>query len=285
MTAYQGSVTARICAWARAYYSKSENHPSFNDYLAEKIIEDDRRLLLNLILKKRRQQQGVFKKQVIDLILPIPVSRSIFAEREFLEFKKINPNAQYLILGAGLDTFAWRSDSEKVSFFEVDHPFFQTIKKQRINTLKLGNRAVFVPVDFKTDSLEQKLLEAGFDKSRPTFVTIMGVSYYLNFETFLSTMRDILKLSDRLTVLFDFYEEKNISDADSRFEELRNLTSLLGEPMSDGYKANNVISALEGLGFEVEHKTPQEIKEKFIAGHIQNLKGYSNIHFIKASKN
>ena len=49
MTAYQGSVTARICAWARAYYSKSENHPSFNDYLAEKIIEDDRRLLLRQI--------------------------------------------------------------------------------------------------------------------------------------------------------------------------------------------------------------------------------------------
>lgn len=285
MTAYQGSVTARICAWARAYYSKSENQPGFNDYLAEKIIEEDRRLLLKLILKNRRQQQGVFKKKVLDLILPIPISRSIFAEREFTEFKKKNPDAQYLILGAGLDTFAWRSDSENIRFFEVDHPFFQNIKKQRIDSLQLGNRAVFVPVDFKTDSLEEKLLEAGFDKNKPTFVTIMGVSYYLNFETFLATVKDILKLSSKLTVLFDFYEEKSNSDADSRFEELRNLTSKLGEPMSDGYKAKNVVLGLSDLGFEVDHLTPQQIKEQFITGHINNLKGYSNIHFIKATKN
>lgn len=285
MTTYQGSVTARICAWARAYYSKSENQPSFNDYLAEKIIEDDRRLLLRLILKNRRQQQGVFKKKVLDLLLPIPVSRSIFAEREFTEFKKINPNAQYLILGAGLDTFAWRNESENISFFEVDHPFFQNIKKQRITNLKLENRAIFVPVDFRTDSLLEKLEDAGFDSNRPTFVTIMGVSYYLNFETFLSTLRDIRKLSSNLTVLFDFYEEKSLTDTDGRFEELRNLTSKLGEPMSEGYKAKSVVKGLEELGFNVLHLNPEQIKEQFITGHIHNLKGYSNVHFIKAEKN
>lgn len=284
MTTYQGSVTARICAWARAYYSKSENKPSFNDYLAEKIIEDDRRLLLKLILKNSRQNKGVFKKSVLDLILPIPVSRSIFAEREFIEFKKKNPNAQYLILGAGFDTFAWRANAEDVSFFEVDHPFFQNIKKQRIKNLNLEKKAVFVPVDFKTDSLKDKLEEAGFDQNKPTFVTIMGLSYYLNYETFLATLRDIINISSNLTILFDFYEERNEQDTDNRFEELRELTSTLGEPMSDGYKATKVVSGLEQLGFEVKHLTPYEIKEKFLSGQIKKINGYNNIHFIKAEK-
>ena len=284
MTTYQGSVTARICAWARAYYSKSENKPSFNDYLAEKIIEDDRRLLLKLILKNSRQNKGVFKKNVLDLILPIPVSRSIFAEREFAEFRKKNPNAQYLVLGAGLDTFAWRAKSEGVTFFEVDHPLFQSIKKQRIKKLKLQSNTVFVPVDFKTDSLKKKLEEAGFDKSKPTFVTIMGVSYYLNFETFLSTMRDILQLSPKISVLFDFYDEKSFTETDSRFEQLRNLTSYLGEPMSAGYTSDNVVKSLEQLGFEVGHLAPSEIKKRFLSGLIKSLKAYDNIHFIKAEK-
>ena len=109
MTAYQGSVTARICAWARAYYSKSENHPSFNDYLAEKIIEDDRRLLLNLILKKRRQQQGVFKKQVIDLILPIPVSRSIFKT----DSDEFNINTEAYVIDNLIDC----SSNKKMKYF------------------------------------------------------------------------------------------------------------------------------------------------------------------------
>lgn len=284
MTTYQGSVTARICAWARAYYSKSENQPSFNDYLAEKIIEDDKKLLLNLILKKRRHEHGVFKKNVLDLILPIPVSRSIFAEREFLDFKKKNPSAQYLILGAGLDTFAWRDTSDETSYFEVDHPFFQSIKKQRIKNLHLANRAIFVPVDFKTDSLKEKLKQAGFNSSRPTFVTIMGLSYYLNFSTFISTLKDILEISSSLTVLFDFYEESSFSESDRRFEELKNLTSYVGEPMSDGYRSSNVVKTLELLGFAVKHLTPYEIKEKILSGQIKKIKAYDNVHFIKAEK-
>ncbi len=285
MTTYQGSVTARICAWARAYYSKSEIKPGFNDYLAEKIIKEDQLLLLKLIRNKGKHKSVFFKDKILDLILPIPVSRSIFAEKEFLEFKKNNPNSQYLILGAGLDTFAWRENSENVSFFEVDQPLFQDLKKRRIQKLQLKNKVVFVPVDFNIDSLGEKLAQAGFNSNKPTFVTVMGLSYYLNFKTFFSTLENILQLTTNLTLLFDFYDDINQTAQESRFRELKTLTSSLGEPMSDGYKTEKVISGLKNLGFRVEHFSPDEIKGKFAIGSFKTITAYNNVHFIKAQIN
>ncbi len=285
MTAYQGSVTARICAWARAYYSKNENHPGFNDYLAEKLISFDRNILTSLILKKGRQNRGFLKEQVIGLILPIPVLRSIFAEREFFAFKKEQKKAQYLILGAGLDTFAWRDTSEDITFFEVDHPLFQKIKQHRIRELNLKKQVHFVPVDFNTDSLAQRLNRAGFDSGLPTFVTVMGLSYYLSFETFMSTLETISALGSKTAILFDFYERAQPKDTDGRFYELKKLTSTLGEPMSEGYEPSAVISSLEKMGFEVTHHSPQQIRSEFLNEHSRRIRAYSNIHFIKAVKN
>ena len=86
--------------------------------------------------------------------------------------------AQYVLLGAGLDSFAYRSPlARRVRVFEVDHPATQEYKR-RVWAAPEG--LTFVPVDFTRDSLASALGEAGFDAARPAFVTWLGVTMYLD---------------------------------------------------------------------------------------------------------
>jgi methyltransferase (TIGR00027 family) len=86
--------------------------------------------------------------------------------------------AQYVLLGAGLDTFAYRSPlARRVRVFEVDHPATQGYKR---TVPAAPGDLTFVPVDFRRDSLASALGEAGFDTARPAFVTWLGVTMYLD---------------------------------------------------------------------------------------------------------
>jgi methyltransferase (TIGR00027 family) len=90
---------------------------------------------------------------------------------------------QYVILGAGLDTFAYRQPAWGISLriYEVDHPASQEWKRERLEGAKvrIPRNLIFAPIDFETTSLREGLSTAGFDSCTPSFFSLLGVSQYL----------------------------------------------------------------------------------------------------------
>jgi methyltransferase (TIGR00027 family) len=90
---------------------------------------------------------------------------------------------QYVILGAGYDTFAWRQPewTHALRIFEIDHPASQAAKRDRLSAVGLGQpeNLIFAAVDFEHETLRDGLARAGFDFSRPAFVSCLGVLMYL----------------------------------------------------------------------------------------------------------
>lgn len=118
---------------------------------------------------------------------------------------------QYILLGAGLDTFAYRSPlAGQVRVFEVDHPATQDYKR---GVLLAPSDAVFVPVDFARDSLAAALGRAGFDAARPAFVSWLGVTMYLEEAAIEATAAVLGGFAPGSEIVVDFMLPASLRDA------------------------------------------------------------------------
>jgi methyltransferase (TIGR00027 family) len=116
---------------------------------------------------------------------------AIVARARFVEDLVVERGvAQYVLLGAGLDTFAQRRAETAVRVFEIDQPGTQAWKRRRLGELGLA-MPTFVPVDFERDVWLERLIAAGFDPATPAVVASTGVSMYLARETNATTLRDV----------------------------------------------------------------------------------------------
>ena len=108
------------------------------------------------------------------------VMRSRFAE-DALAAAVSEGVRQYVVLGAGFDTFAYRNPFPELRVFEVDHPDTQAIKRQRLadGGIEIPSSLTFVPIDFTTTKLDDALRAAGFDETKPGFFSWLGVVPYL----------------------------------------------------------------------------------------------------------
>ena len=178
MVEKQESITAKLCSFARAFHSNFGEKKIFDDYLAFDLMGKNQYEEMGQLIEngfdgsKYSQKKWFCHENIMDAlynyILPIPLSRISFAEKELADFaskysgsgKKI----QYVICGAGMDSFAFRNTNENIHVFEIDHPDTQKYKKERINELEwmLPKNLTFVPVDFTKDSLREKLLAAKY---------------------------------------------------------------------------------------------------------------------------
>jgi methyltransferase (TIGR00027 family) len=135
-----------------------------------------------------------FKTRLHSYLRAIVVARSRFAEDELSAAIKRGVR-QYLILGAGLDTFAYRNpySSTGLRVFEVDHPATQEWKRQQLSAAKIPipETLTFAPMDFERQSLADRLREAGFRADEPSFFSWLGVTMYLTRETMMATMEYI----------------------------------------------------------------------------------------------
>lgn len=138
------------------------------------------------------------------------VARARLAEDLLAAGTTSSRNRQYLILGAGLDTFALRNPFSEVQVFEVDHPATQAWKRERLQAsgLHLPSSAHLVAVDFESQSLQEELLRSGFDLHLPTFTAWLGVVPYLTPEAFAGTCRFLAQLPPRSGVVFDYIQPR-----------------------------------------------------------------------------
>lgn len=142
---------------------------------------------------------------------------------------------QYVILGAGLDTFAYRSRFPSLSVFEVDFPATQSWKHELLAAagIALPANLTFVPLDFEKQTLAEGLAEVGFDADAPAFFSWLGVVPYLTLEAFRGTIAAIGRLPAGTAMSFDYAFPPEVLSAKRRrvFDELSKRVAAAGEPL------------------------------------------------------
>jgi methyltransferase (TIGR00027 family) len=181
--------------------------------------------------------------------------RSRFAEDEFAEAVARGVR-QYVALGAGLDTFAWRNPHREsgVRIFEVDHPATQAWKRELIAKANLPETgATYVPVDFERQALADCLCAAGFRTDIPAFFSWLGVVPYLTRDAFRNTLQFLGGLAPGSGVVFDYALPREAVDEDRRaaFDELSARVAGIGEPFQLFFMPDEVVTEFRAIGWHV----------------------------------
>lgn len=275
------SVTAKLCAFGRALHSNTARDKVFDDYLAFDFMGkeeyDELKCFIGSDLGAEDAEDFLRK-----YFLPIVLSRTHFTEKRLEKFSD-DRRVQYVICGAGADTFSFRNENLNIDIFEIDHPDTQRYKLERIRELEwnIPPNVHFVPVDFEKEKMTVKLLECGFEPNISTFFSILGVTYYLTLPIFTETLRQIAELSVNGSALAFDYPQKGIFS--QRITELADITELMGEKMHGGYEYGEMSRALYSLGFQIdEFFTPRKIQEQYFKGRKDNLRAFENVNLLSA---
>ena len=203
-------------------------------------------------------------------------ARSRFSEDELAAAVQRGAT-QCVVLGAGLDTFAYRNPYPEVHVFEVDHPATQAWKQHLLERAEIAIPAsmTFVPVDFETQTLRDGLASAGFQFDRITFFSWLGVVPYLTDEAFESTLRLIASLPKDSGVVFDYgttRESLNPVEQAAR-DALAARVAAAGEPFKLFLDPGELASRLQALGFTgTQDMGARELNGRYFAGRADGLK-------------
>lgn len=284
------SVTAKMCAFVRAWHSNRSRSKIYDDYLAYDFMgKDEYEAIYDMISGGFDGTQDFSREDteqlIIEYIAPIPLSRIHFNESRLENFAARNGSIQYVICGAGSDTFSFRNNNENIEIFEIDHPDTQRYKLEKIRKLEWNLRpnVHYVPVDFEKERMCDKLLEAGFDPAKMTFFSILGVSYYLTLDVFTDTLRQMAELAALGSAIVFDYPIKT-GTFPGRVARLEQITHSLGEVMRGGFDYNEVSRALYSLGFQIDtYMPPEKVQSEYFDGRTDGLKAFENVSLISAT--
>jgi methyltransferase (TIGR00027 family) len=204
------------------------------------------------------------------------VVRSRIAEDEWARSKQRGIR-QYVILGAGLDTFAYRNQhQEGTRVFEVDLPETQQWKRDCLHAagIKEPVSLAFVPINFERSTLAEALGPAGFCRDAPALFSWLGVTMYLEEEAITSTLRFIASLAPGSGVVFDYAVLPSLLSPRERraMELLAARAAEHGEPWKTCFDPASLTEMLRSLGFrEVEDLAPEQLNERYFSGRKDGL--------------
>ena len=295
----KASITALMSAFGRAFHAENEEHPVFRDSLAKELMTEEEYTAVQKYLLGGApffepeidpavlQPKELLRRLVNVHIAPSPLCRAAYTEQA-LKTAVLTGTKQYVILGAGLDTFAFRETEflSKYRVFEVDHPLTQADKKERITRAgwTIPDNLTFVPVDFTKDSLAQRLVAAGFDPSAKSFFSWLGVTYYLSAEaidTMLPTLSSLC--ADGSTLVFDYPDENFFAAPEKRVQNTIMMAKAGGEPMQSAFSYSELEKLLEKHGFLIyELLTSDTIQRDIIDKTGADLKAFEHINYCLA---
>jgi methyltransferase (TIGR00027 family) len=218
------------------------------------------------------------------------VGRARFIEDLMLAKHKEGVN-QYVILGAGLDTFAQRrlKEAKGLRVFEIDQPETQAWKQNRLKETGLGiaKDLHFVPVDFEAgESWLEKLKTSGFDAGQPAVITSTGVSMYLSLEANKATLREVASLAPGSTLALTFMLPLDLIDAAERpqHEMVYERAKAAGTPFVSFFRPEEMLKLAREAGFrKAEHVSREEIIRRYFAGRADKLQPSSGEEYLVAS--
>ncbi|MFT4413295.1 class I SAM-dependent methyltransferase [Fredinandcohnia humi] len=300
----ESSLTSLISAFGRAYHSKYDTPKIFDDFMAKDLISlqefsDIRENMIDgihffnqEIANKFQDHPDEILKWITQVQLsPTPLARAAYCENVLIHELSLGVE-QYVILGAGLDTFCFRHPelNNRIEIFEVDFPATQDFKKKRLANAnyEFPNNLHFIPMDFTKEFSIHNLVEEGFMPNKKTFFSLLGVSYYLTKEENANLVSKLLSnVPSGSSIVFDYaddklFEEKGISN---RVQNMVQMASASGEPMKSCFTYDEIEKMLESSGLLIyEHLSPDTINNQFFNKRTDYLSAFETIHYIHAVK-
>jgi methyltransferase (TIGR00027 family) len=267
------STAVRVALW-RAMHVQVDSPPH--------VIEDE------IGLKLVAPDDGWRQRPDMDPQFTRPFRASIVARARFIEDLVVELAGhgvdQYIILGAGLDTFAQRRAeiASRLRVFEVDRPGPQAWKRQRLIELGYGipQWLRFVPVEFEAgDAWWERLAEAGFDASRSAIFASTGVSMYLTKDAIAATLRQVAALASRSTLAMTFLLPLELADTEVRpgLELAEKGARASGTPFISFFTPPEILTLAREAGFrEVQHVSAATLTQRYFANRTDGLRPPNN---------
>ncbi|MEU0878066.1 SAM-dependent methyltransferase [Lentzea sp. NPDC005914] len=257
------SRTALVTAYARAYHQIADRAQIFTDPLAARLLGYAAEELPRLGTAATDRLGGAVTERPRRLFF---ASRARFAEDAVTAAVAAGVR-QVVILGAGLDTFAYRNPHRDLRVFEVDHPATQAWKRERLATTGIDSpeTLTFVPVDFETQTLATELESAGFSRTDAAVFVWLGVIYYLTPDAAHDTLAYIAGQAQPVEVVFDYLRSAT-TDAERAYQQARaDRLAAVGEPLFSYFTPDGIAAQLRALGFTgiEDHSAPD-----LIAGYL-----------------
>ena len=191
---------------------------------------------------------------------------------------------QYVLLGAGLDTFAQRRNevAARMRVFEIDRPEPQAWKRRRLEELGIGIAPAlrFVPVDFEAGtSWRDALVANGFDPARPSVVASTGVSMYLTKEANAATLRDVAAFAPGSTLAMTFISPFELADPEIRpaLEMAERGARASGTPFISFFTPDEVLALARACGLrKARHVSASDLAERYFADRSDGLRPPDN---------
>jgi methyltransferase (TIGR00027 family) len=265
------SRTANRVALRRAAHQLVDDPPVFIDPLAMSIVGSDAASELLATLSAEQALAARIPRAFMAV-------RSRYAEDQ-LGLAVERGVRQYVVLGAGLDTFAYRNPyrQARLRVFEVDHPATQAWKRELLSAagISIPAELAFAPIDFERQTLGHGLPSAGFDPAAPAFFSWLGVTPYLTLEAFTATLRFVLAMPPGSGVAFDYVVVRSALNPRERMalDALSARVAAAGEPFQLFFEPRDLVSELERTGFRhIEDLGPAELNARYFHGRSDDLR-------------
>jgi methyltransferase (TIGR00027 family) len=252
------SQTALTTAAARAAHLIVDTGPTiFSDTLALALLGDEGDELVDY-----HRRHG--EHPVLSAARALVVCRSRYTEDRVIE-AAARGVSQYVILGAGLDTFAHRQATDsRLRVYEVDHQASQEDKRERLAAAGIAVPAslTHVPVDFETETVTEDLGRAGFDPSAPAVVSWLGVTMYLTAEAIGQTLAAVGRWAPGTELMVEYMLDVDSRDAagQSYIDQMMPLAAQRGEPWLSPLAPADIEGMLIAAGFNrVRHVAQRDM--------------------------
>jgi len=277
----QASLTARSTAMSRAAHQILDNPRLYDDPVAVKIIGAQNSSKISSTPDPYRSAYATHLRAFL-------VARCQYAEQALADALQHGAR-QLVILGAGLDTFAYRNPypPELLQIFEVDHPATQAWKRERLAAagIPIPESLRFATLDFEKDSLTDQLPQSGFKTDLPAFFSWLGVTMYLPAETVISTLKAIANLSaPGSEIVFDYALTPDLLNPahQASFQNRAARVAAASEPWISAFKPEQLASELNQAGFTLlEDLGPNELNARFFKNRTDALRVAGHAHLIR----
>ncbi|AZC18430.1 SAM-dependent methyltransferase [Pseudomonas sp. CMR5c] len=266
------SWTAIYTSIARAAHQVLDQHP--------KVVDDP--VVVGLVEGSSAAQ---IQARADDFQGPVQcLARALFVMRNRLAEDELHRAVaagagQYLMLGAGLDTFAYRQPdwARGIRLIEVDHPASQACKRDYLHAARIGipRNLSFCAMDFERMTLRQGLETVGFDPQVPTFLSWLGVTQYLERAAIQRTLEDVLALPVGSGLVMSFIiKDPGLDGLDQEAVQVfSSLAAARGEPWISRFDPGQLQHWLLELGFaEALLVAPAELEQRYFAGRTDRLR-------------
>jgi len=270
ITVANPSETAEMAAGIRALHQRRAKQPLFDDPHA---------LAMCGAFWRRVVSSDCLSALVVDTLLatasgimPLVYTRARFGE-DLLEASIKDGLDQYVIVGAGYDTFSARRPDlmEKLTLYELDQAATQQSKRERMKAAGINEHenVRYVASDLNREKLNEALARVDFDTTHPALFSWFGVTYYLEMDSIKETLTSISShMAPGSAIMFDYLADPRLTPCGfiRMQEDSANFVARRGEPWLSSFAPDDLPGFLGGLGYEtVHHLKPEEVGPRYFS--------------------